>query len=351
MTNLKMKKGIFTQIYAFKGVKNQDGKVSIIPSYYRRKLKEKFYALTHLNKPRLNYAEIIWMHRKMDIIHVQHSFLFPKVLGLLEMPRANRPKIVITLRGGDTYVKPWIHDKWRVFYKDFSNKVDAFVVMSLHQKHYLQQWGIHDERIHVIPISFGQTFNIKPKFPNDKVLKIVSAFRLCWEKNIDGNLRVIKLLKEGGLPIQYDIYGDGPDLGQFYYLVDKYDLKDCVVCHGKIDNSALKLGLKNYDIYLQLSHSESFGVAVVEAQSLGIPAIVSNSGGLPEAILPDKSGFCIDPFDAERAASIIENLWTNKETYIQFSEQAITYSHKKFNIDIETERLTSLYNRLINESH
>jgi len=105
MECLEKEEGLLSQIYTFKGVKdNTFSNVNIIPSYYRRKLKEKIYALTHLNKPKLNYAEIIWLQKKVDIVHIQHSFLYLKVLGLLEQPSKDRPKIIITLRGGDTYM-------------------------------------------------------------------------------------------------------------------------------------------------------------------------------------------------------------------------------------------------------
>ena len=50
--------------------------------------------------------------RNYDIVHLQHSFLFPKLKGLLALPKDERPKIIITLRGGDTYVKPWLGKKW-----------------------------------------------------------------------------------------------------------------------------------------------------------------------------------------------------------------------------------------------
>jgi len=334
------------KIHAYKGVSDKD--VSIIPSYYYRRVIERLYALFNRSKPKLNYAEIKYLKDKIDIVHLQHSFLFPKVLGLLKIPKNKRPKILITLRGGDTYVKPWIHEKWLEFYKNEGNKVDAFIVMSEHQKMYLQKWGISKENIHVIPISFGDSFGIKPKFPNPNKIKIISAFRMCWEKNIEGNLLTIKLLKEKGFPIQYDIYGDGPDLGQLFYLIDKYKISDVVNVKGKVDNKILKNELINYDFFLQLSYSESFGVSVVEAQSYGVPAIVSNSDGLPEAIMDKESGYCVNPWDSKGAADLILSLWNDANLYYEFSKKAIDNSHKKFTIKVEAQKLFELYSNLIN---
>jgi glycosyltransferase involved in cell wall biosynthesis len=343
--SLKKMNSLKIAVNAFNG--KSDGNVVVFSSYYRRKFKEKFYELTHRVQHKLNYAEIYFLQKNIDIVHIQHSYLFPKVLGLLSLPTNRRPKIIITLRGGDTYVKPWVQKKWADFYSNYGNKVDAFITMSEHQKKYLHaKWGIDKAKIHVIPISFGSRFNSSPKKPTTTKIKIVSIFRMCWEKNIDGNLRVIKYLHEKGLPVEYNIYGDGPDTGQLLYLIDKYNLNNCVKYHGKVTNSLLKEQISNYDFILQLSHSEAFPTSVLEAQSLGIPAIVSDSGGLPEAIIPNKTGFCVDANDCLKAAEHIESMWKKPELYKSFSAEAIKFSQSNFATENEVERLTNLYLKL-----
>ncbi|WP_417857394.1 glycosyltransferase family 4 protein [Xanthomarina gelatinilytica] len=330
------------KIMAFNG--QQSKVVEIIPSYYKRKFEEKIYQLLHRSNPKLNLAEIRILRSNIDIVHLQHSYLFPKIIGLLNLPENPRPKIVITLRGGDTYVKPWLDKKWIDFYKTYGNKIDAFITMSKHQKDYLHtKWDIEKERIHVVPISFGDTEEVLPKHPNENVLNIISAFRMCWEKNIDGNLRVVKILKEKGIPVKYDIYGDGADVGQVYYLIDKYNLSDCVSYYGKIDNKTLKSLLPNFDFYLQLSHSESLGITVVEAQSAGTPSIVSNTDGLPESIINGRTGFCVDSYDVEKAAAHMLHLWKHPEEYYLFSKEAIMFVKSKFTISNEVNKLTKLY--------
>jgi colanic acid/amylovoran biosynthesis glycosyltransferase len=325
---------------------NNSSKVDYsMPSFQIRRFIEKLYALW--NKSKLNYFEIHCLHKKTDIVHVQQSYLFSKVLGLIQLPKNKRPKIVFTLRGGDTYVKPWYSEKWKDFYFNFGNQIDAFVVMSAHQKNYLhEKWKIDLKRIHVIPISFGVPFDIAPKSPNKNIMKIVSAFRMCWEKNIEGNLRVIKSLKEKGISVQYDIYGDGSDLGQLYYLIDKYTLQNVVFIHGRVSNTRLKEALLKSDFFLQLSHSESLGMSVIEAQTLGLPAVVSNSDGLPGVIIHEKTGYCVYPYDIEQAATKLEKLWKDPVLYQSFSLAAIKFSQEHYSIKQEVDKLTSLYQNL-----
>lgn len=341
---LKQSKTLDVSVVAF--TKSSSKAEIIIPSYRKRKFKEKLYCLTHSSK--LNYFEIISLKKKIDIIHIQQSYMFSKVHSLLQLPKENRPKIVITLRGGDTYIKPWYIEKWQDFYSNYGGLIDAFVVMSAHQKEYLHtKWKIALNNIHIIPISFGNSFQVTERQPKTDIMKIVSAFRMCWEKNIEGNLRTIQILKEKGVSVEYDIYGDGSDTGQVYYLIDKYKLSDCVTYHGRMNNKDLITSLTNYDFFLQLSHSESLGMSVIEAQALGIPAIVSNTDGLPEVVLHTKTGYCVLPYDSESAASHLTYLWQHPEVYLQFSKEAILHSHKNFTIKTEVDALNLLYTNLV----
>lgn len=323
--------------------------VEKLPSYYRRRLYTKWCYLINHKLKKLNYLEIKALRNQVDIVHLMDSFLHPKVYGLINLPENKRPKLVVTLRGGDTYIKPWMQKKWQEFYIDYGKEVDAFIVMSQNQKDYLcDKWGIAEDRIYVIPISLMSTEVFTPKTLRNGVIKIVSAFRMCWEKNIAGNLLVIKQLVAKGISVQYDLYGDGPDVGQVYYLIEHYGLRDVVNYHGKVSNDHLQSVLKHSDFYLQLSFSESLSMSVLEAQAQGIPAIVSNVGGLPEAIVPGVSGFCVPPYDALQAAEFILELYESPETYKTFSKAGIAHVQTHFSINHEVEQLVSLYQSLVN---
>ena len=281
---------------------------------------------------------------KFDIIHLQHSYLFNKIIPLLNQPRNN--KIIITLRGGDTYLKPWVDKRWKDFYTNQGNLVDAYITVSQNQKEYLLKWGISEDKIHVIPVSFGNESKAKPKYPNENKLKLVSAFRMTWEKNIEGSILFAKSLKDKGIYFQYDIYGNGNDIGQLYYLVDKYNLSNYVFIKGKIENDALKEELIKYDFFVQLSISEALSVSVLEAQSVGLPCIVSNSDGLPEAVVKGKTAIVHNYNDIDKFVEECLTIWNDKELYFSYSEEAIKYVNDNYTLDHEKIRLEKLYKSL-----
>jgi len=284
--------------------------------------------------------------RRFDVIHLQHSYLWKKLLPISIFK--HRPKLIITLRGADTYLKPWSYFSLAEFYKNKSEHIDAFVVMSEHQKLYLKRWGIQEKKIHVIPISFGDISEHKPKNPNQDILKLASAFRMTWEKNIEGHIQFAKTLKDRGILFSYDIYGGGSDIDQLYFLVDKYQLQDVINIKGKVENSVLRDELPNYDFFVQLSVSESLGMSVIEAQSCGVPCVVSNSGGLSEIVIKDKTAIVEDYNNISNLVDSCLDLWKNQNAYYTYSQNAITHVNSKFTIQEEFNKLESLYNHLHN---
>jgi len=338
---------VHSKIIAFQGDKGQDD-IDLLSPYYRRKVKEFFFNKTNNYNKKLNLLEIKAIKEKVNIIHIQHSYLFNKVISILNLPKESRPKVVITLRGGDTYIKPWVSQRWKDFFNNYGDKVDAFIVMSEDQKEYLSRWNVPLQNIHVIPISFGKKFECRAKYPTKESMKIVSVFRMCWEKNIADNLRLVKQIKDLGVDVQYDVYGDGKDIGQLYYLLDRYDLNDCVNVKGKVENEILKNNLKDYDFILQLSHSESFGMSVVEAQTHGVPAIVSNRGGLPEIVI-EKTGLVVDLIDFKDLCEQVFKLWSNQEMYLEFSKKSIENAQSKYDVDREVSLLKTMYQKILDK--
>jgi glycosyltransferase involved in cell wall biosynthesis len=313
----------------------------------KSKFGKKLYSLVKKIKSKATHDSLSSLQKSLlnqDIVHVQHSYLFPHLYKIFKEEK--RPKLVVTLRGADTYIKPLINKKWLDFYKE--DFVDAYVVMSKDQKSKLESLGVRPEKIHVIPISFGSPFSAQPKEIDNKKIKIVSAFRLCWEKNINGNLLVIKNLVDNGVPVDYDIYGSGIEKKMLQYLIDKYQLKDHVFYKGAIPNDELKSKLPTYDFYLQLSLSESFGMSVVEAQTHGLPAITSNVGGLLDIVVNDKTGFTVSPNDHKTAAEQLLKLWKDPKTFTEYSGNAIKHAQENFCTQKEVSKLDELYKSLMN---
>jgi glycosyltransferase involved in cell wall biosynthesis len=283
-----------------------------------------------------------------DIIHLHHSFLFPKILALFNGRSDFTPKIIITLRGKDTYIKPWVQQRWTEFYNAKSQYVDRFCVVSNDQKKYLhEKWQIDPNKISVIPVSVTLPDVFKTKSIVGDSIKIISVFRFTWEKNIKDTLKTIHAIKQKGYKVEYTVCGDGVLLSMMYFLIDKYDLKNEVKLVGRVSPNDLTEHLRRNNFFLQLSDSEALSASSIEAQYAGLPGIVSNAGGLPETIVDKKSGYVVETDDYVSAAEKIIFLYINPIIYSRFSEMAIRNAKARFSLENEYGQLKELYQSFI----
>src|ERR1700739_4135830 len=111
-------------------------------------------------------------------------------------------------------------------------------------------------------------------------LSIGVVSRLSEEKGLQYLLRAIpKCAKE--IPF-FKIYvaGEGAYRRNLESRVESLKLNQYVQFLGHIGN--VRELLKRIDLFVQPSRSESFGVAIMEAMSMGIPVVATRVGGIPE---------------------------------------------------------------------
>lgn len=105
--------------------------------------------------------------------------------------------------------------------------------------------------------------------------------------------------------LELRIAGEGPQRDELQHLAQSLGVGDRTRFPGRIDHAEVPAFLQELDVFVALSRSESFGVAVLEASACELPVLVSDAGGLPEVVLDNETGRVV-PGDDERAA--IENL-------------------------------------------
>src|SRR5690606_31852898 len=91
--------------------------------------------------------------------------------------------------------------------------------------------------------------------------------------------------------------------------------------HGVLSNNELKHCLKQGDIFMMLSKPgkdgdvEGFGIAVLEANAMGIPAIGALGSGVEDAIISGVSGHLISLGDSQALANAIRIILENPQVY------------------------------------
>ncbi|WP_448059303.1 glycosyltransferase family 4 protein [Cellulomonas hominis] len=130
-------------------------------------------------------------------------------------------------------------------------------------------------------------------------VRLLFVGRLIRTKGVQDALRALALVP--GLDVVLDVVGQGYDRAECERLVAELDLGERVVFHGQVPHARVESFFRAADVFLFPSYREPGGIAVAEAMSYGLPAIVCDRGG-PAAAVADDCGIRVAAHDPEQYA-------------------------------------------------
>jgi len=169
----------------------------------------------------------------------------------------------------------------------------------------------------------------KPKDAAD-VVNLVTVGNLTYRKGQQNVIKALPLLKERFPQIHYHCIGIPTEMEKFSTLAQSLDVIDRITFHGILSDSERNRILEKATVFVMLSQIvdndfEGFGIAILEANALGIPVIGSQDSGIADAIKNSYSGFLVDQ---NKPAKVLDALQQIMDDYFQFSSQAIEWSGK-----------------------
>ena len=142
------------------------------------------------------------------------------------------------------------------------------------------------------------------------------------------------------------IIGDGSERKNLKKLVEKLGLKEKVRFLGQIPNERIPEYLRAADCFVLPSLSEGFGIAILEAQAVGIPAIATNVGGIPDIIKDGENGILVKPANSEDITRAILKIYRQPEFAKKLVEKG-KESVKKYGWEEITGRVAKIYQQLL----
>ena len=183
----------------------------------------------------------------------------------------------------------------------------------------------------------------------DKKYKIVQVGRL--NHTIKGQDLLIKavdiLVKKGYSNLSVSIIGDGISSEYLQSLIDELNLSDFVKLEGSKSVSEIGESLQHYDLLVQPSRYEGFGLVAAEAMIAKVPVLVSDVAGLTEIIQENKYGFSFKSENEEDFANKIEQLIAlpEKETE-DLINRAHQYVIENFDISVTSAKYLEAYKNI-----
>lgn len=140
------------------------------------------------------------------------------------------------------------------------------------------------EKIAVIYNGIEETKKGQLKKAKNETKETVIGFvgSLTKRKGVEYLIKAISILKEQGLKVKGVIVGEGEERKRLEALSKKLKIDKIIEFKGLVEDPALIY--PTFNIYVQPSLDEAFGIAALEAMSFGLPVIASNVGGLRELL-------------------------------------------------------------------
>lgn len=282
-----------------------------------KKISKTSYYLVHLRSKKNKYT----------ILHVH---LFPALYygALLHGVRKIYTEHGVTNRRREI---GYLNSTERFIYSRY-NKVCA---ISEGGKRNLDKWLGGTCNIEVVPngIVFENTKKARDLQTTIFTLGMVARFSESKDQ-----LTLIKLMTV--LPKKYSLVlvGDGSSIQAHKQFARELDVIDRVTFTGYLDDALFEL--RNFDLYIQSSHYEGFGLAPLEAMAMGIPTIGSNIFGLRETI--GRSDAVFEKGDVSSLAKKVLSIAEDKTYYDELARYGREIS-KKFQIENTVKRYESIY--------
>ncbi len=125
---------------------------------------------------------------------------------------------------------------------------------------------------------------------------------------------------------------------------EKYNLKNLIFTGYISDVAGI---LSAMDIFVFPSHSEAFGIALIEAMAMSVPSVCSNSDGILDIAVDGETSYLFESKNGIDLTEKLSKLINSKETRNKFSLASRQRVEKFFDLEIIMDQLTEIYNRSI----
>ena len=154
-----------------------------------------------------------------------------------------------------------------------------------------------------IPNTFRPVYD-QPDAGDAKRDGLLFVGRLVSVKGADLAIEALRQLRGRDVDTTLTICGDGPERDALEQQVRDADLEKAVTFEGWTEPDELAAHYRRAELSLVPSRYEPFGIVALEAIASGCPVVVSETGGLPEAV--GDCGLLVPPDDATALADATE---------------------------------------------
>jgi glycosyltransferase involved in cell wall biosynthesis len=172
--------------------------------------------------------------------------------------------------------------------------------------------GCDPARIHVTYLGVRDSFHRIPRARPERVERVLFFGRLVREKGIADALAALGRVARARHEFSLRVLGSG-NAQHVRALAREHGIAQRVEVLPHQDGAWLEDELARAQLALLPSHSESFGLAIAEAQAAGLPVVAYATGSVPEVVANGESAWLAPPHDVEALAGALASALSDPE--------------------------------------
>jgi glycosyltransferase involved in cell wall biosynthesis len=281
-------------------------------------------------------------------------------LGRLAAGLAGVPIIVHTFHGHVLHGYYGPRKNWllRQVERSLASFTDRLVTVSEHVKSELVSYGVAKaEKINVIPLGFDlepflRSRSYRGEFRREMGLsgdtKLVGIVgRIFPIKNHSLFLESAARIAARDGSARFIIVGDGVLRPALELQAKELGIAERVLFTGwRRDLPTIYADL---DVLVVSSENEGTPVSSIEAMASGCPVVATHVGGLPDLIINKKTGFLVQPRDADGIAASVLHLLHNPEMAHEIARNAAVAAQSRFALKRLISDMDRFYTNLLEQ--
>jgi glycosyltransferase involved in cell wall biosynthesis len=291
-----------------------------------------------------------------DLVHAHFGVAGYRLLKACRRIEELAPKLLVSLHGTDTTRDLRIDPEYRETLIRAAGAGSIFAANSVFLKRKAAEAGIPAERIRVVrnQVNGGFLRAARSRPYGGGALKLISVGRLIPWKGHEHLIRALPLVAAELPGVELSLVGEGSEFDRLKALAEELDVGDRVRFLGALPHREIPLLISGHHVYVQPSvkdprtaQEESCGVALLEALAVGLPAVITDSPGMVEAVSFESSSsvrIVRRGSHFELAAAILET--ATDEAAFRLDEPGRVAALRKHSADNQVRELLAVYGEL-----
>jgi glycosyltransferase involved in cell wall biosynthesis len=176
--------------------------------------------------------------------------------------------------------------------------------------------------------------------------RILCLGRLIYAKGIDLAIAAFASLLAGYPTAQLTIVGEGPERIELEKQVLRLGLSNSVTFTGAVRPEEVPAFINQATVVVMPSRVEGFPMRALEAGQMARPIIASTAGGLPEAIVHERTGLIVEGENSPAIADAVVFLLDHPEVASGMGRAARSRVLETFSLKSCVDSYSGLYRRL-----